>query len=109
MCHIIYLSTQSSPFFCDEKAEPQSKYIFSEEQFRRPVRGAVVGRLESITLRTLQHARQDLKTEVSFSRGDGDMEMEVKESRGDEETAPQGAETWPYATPHGHSPREKEG
>lgn len=48
-----------------------------------------------------------MKTEVSFSKGDGDME--VKESRGDEETAPQGAETWPYATPHGLIPREKEG
>ena len=39
--------------------------------------------------------------------------MEVKERRGDEETAPRGAETWPCASPPGLSPRweeeEKEG
>lgn len=34
---------------------------------------------QSITLATLQRARQDRKIEVSCSRGDGEMEMEVKE------------------------------
>lgn len=37
---------------------------------------------QSIILTTLQHARQDRKIEVSCSGGDGEMEMEVKETRG---------------------------
>ena len=57
-------------FFHAEKAEPQSKYTFSEEQStERALRGAVVGRFQSITLATLQRARQDRKDRGRLLQG----------------------------------------
>lgn len=60
-------------------------------------------KFQSITLATLQRARQHRMIEVSCSGGDGEMELEVKETRGDEDTALQGAETWLCTTPPGLS------
>lgn len=79
-----------------EKAEPQPKYTSQKNSSAdRPALDSYS--FQSITLAMLRCARQDRKIEVSCSRSHGEMEMEmeVKERRGDDETAPQGAETWP--------------
>ena len=58
---------------------------------------------QSITLPPLQRARQDRKIEVCGSGGD--IEIEATERKGGEDTAPQGAETWPNAIPPGLGPQ----
>lgn len=109
MCHIIHRSSQSSPFYRDEKAVPQSKYIFhkksgSADQAAEQL--SDVYSLQSITLPPLRRARQHRKIEVSCSGGD--IEIEAKERKCREDTAPQGAETWPCATPPGLTPHWEE-
>lgn len=96
----------------NEKPEPPLKYISKKKKKNRSTDQSMEQLLDSpsfqsITLALLRRARQDKQIDVGCFGGNGGMEREGARG-GDEDTAPQGAETWPDATPPGLTPRQEQ-